>query len=266
MWIVYRPIRICFCCESARSWSQFRINFSQNTAWDLSSEHWWDLRNFESISISSSLIGHLSKIVKYLVCPSKCGELTSLSRRLYFFLFQGKLYILFSIPFMIFWNSINLAYASQLGNEDFVSDYIFTSQRESHSVPDINFLLTFNYFVTIGVIENRFTKINFKNFNGNCEYSSCFAWWILFLNAPLYKGLAFEKIIFKTVNISLIFFSNSLKITCILLRQVISPKKSVVLSVKFTILISWSPICMPLFLLSALMRLVQYCITAWGSW
>ena len=52
-------------------------------------------------------------------------------------------------------------------------------------------------------------------------------------------------------------FSYSLKITCILLRQVISLKKMMVLSVKFTILISWSPICIPLILLSALMRLAS---------
>ena len=45
------------------------------------------------------------------------------------------------------------------------------------------------------------------------------------------------------------------QITCILLRQVIYLKKMAVLSVKFTILISWSPICIPLILLSALMRL-----------
>ena len=62
-----------------------------------------------------------------------------MSRSLYFFLFQGKLYILFSISFLIFWNSINLAYVSQLGNKDLVSDHIFTSQRESHSVPDVVF-------------------------------------------------------------------------------------------------------------------------------
>ena len=49
-------------------------------------------------------------------------------------------------------------------------------------------------------------------------------------------------------------FSYSLKITCILLRQVISLKKMVVLSVTFTIVISWSAICIPLILLSAIMR------------
>ena len=67
---------------------------------------------------------------------------------------------LFSIFFLVFWNSINLAYVLQLGNKDLVSDHIFTSQRESHSVPDMGFLLAFNYFVPFGVIENIFTKIN----------------------------------------------------------------------------------------------------------
>ena len=117
----------------------------------------------------------------------------------------------------------------------------------------MGFLLTFNYFVPFGVIENRFTKINFKYFNGNCDYSSCPGWWILFLYAPPHKGLAFWKNYLWTS----LSFSYSLKITCILLMQVISLKKMVVLWVKFTILISWSPICFPLILLSALMKLAS---------
>ena len=52
-------------------------------------------------------------------------------------------------------------------------------------------------------------------------------------------------------------FSYGFKITCILLRQLISLKKMVVLSAKFAIFISWSPICIPLILLSALMRLAS---------
>ena len=111
----------------------------------------------------------------------------------------------------------------------------------------------FDYFVPFRVIENRFTKIEFKYFKGNCHYSSWPAWLILFLYALPHKGLTFWKNYLWT-NLS---FSYSLKITCILLRQVISLKKMVVLSVKFTILISWSPICIPLILLSALMRLVS---------
>ena len=109
----------------------------------------------------------------------------------------------------------------------------------------------YDYFVSFEVIEKRFTKIKFKYFNGNCDYSSWPGWWVLFLFAPAHKGLAFwKKYLWTSLS-----FSNSLKITCILLRQVVSRKKMVVLSVKFTILISWSPICIPLILLSVLMRL-----------
>ena len=111
----------------------------------------------------------------------------------------------------------------------------------------------YDYFVPFGVVKNRFTKIKFKYFNGNCDYSSWPGWWILFLYALPHKGLAFWKKYLWT-NLS---FSYSLKITCILLRKVISLKKMVVLSVKFTILISWPPISIPLILLSALMRLAS---------
>ena len=52
-------------------------------------------------------------------------------------------------------------------------------------------------------------------------------------------------------------FSYGLIITCIILRQVIYLKKMVVLSAKFTILISWSHICIPLILLSALKKLAR---------
>ena len=78
-------------------------------------------------------------------------------------------------------------------------------------------------------------------------------WGILFLYVLPHKCLTFWKSYLWT-NLS---FWYSLKITCILLRQVISLKKMVVLPVKFTILISWPPICIPLILLSALMRLAS---------
>ena len=117
-----------------------------------------------------------------------------MSRGLYFFLFQRKLYIIFSTSFFIFWNSINLTYVSQLGNQDLVSDYVFTSHRESYPVSDIDFLLTFNFFVPFGVIENRFTKIKFKYFSGNCGDFSCHGWWSLFLYKPPMRNWLFEKI------------------------------------------------------------------------
>ena len=52
-------------------------------------------------------------------------------------------------------------------------------------------------------------------------------------------------------------FSYSFKITCIILRQVISLNTMVLLSARFIILISWYPICIPLILLSALMELAS---------
>ena len=53
------------------------------------------------------------------------------------------------------------------------------------------FCYTIAYFVPFWVIENRVTKINFMYFNGNCDYSSCLGWSILFLYAPAHKALAF---------------------------------------------------------------------------
>ena len=81
--------------------------------------------------------------------------------------------IVYSISFLIFWKIINLTYVSQLGDEDSVTDYIFTSQRESHSVPDMDFLLYLQLFCPIWSYREQIYQNNFKCFNGNCDYSSC---------------------------------------------------------------------------------------------
>ena len=93
-------------------------------------------------------------------------------------------------------------------------------------------------------------KFTASNVMENCEHFICPGWSIPFLHASIHKAWNFEKLIFK-IDASLCIF----KITCILLRHVISLKKMVVLSAKFTILISWSPICILLFLLWASMKL-----------
>ena len=99
------------------------------------------------------------------------------------------------------------------------------------------FFYTFTYFVLFGVIENRVTKVNFKYFKFNGNFA---------------QALLFEKFIFE-----LDASSYSFKINCILSKQVISLKKMVVSSAKFTILISWSPICIHLILLLAFMKLAS---------
>ena len=89
-------------------------------------------------------------------------------------------------------------------------------------------------------------------------------WWEL-LTLPFL--LAYQFYFYISQPIRLDFFENfifeiesssySFKITWILLKQVISPKKMVRSSAKFTNLISWSPICTPYILLLASMKLAS---------
>ena len=84
----------------------------------------------------------------------------------------------------------------------------------------------------------------------NCDHSFHLSWFInsMFIcSSP--QGLAFEMFIF-VIDAS----PYSFKTTCILLRQVISLKKMAVSSAKFTILISWSPICIPLLLINQISK------------
>ena len=131
---------------SSKSWSEFRINFSQNTAWDISSrQHWWDLINFESILFLSSLIMCLSKTVKYLACPSKWRVELTVWEVLFFPVPEETAYSFFNFLFDILELYKFSLWVSQFGNKDLIFDYIFTSQRDSHSIPDMVFLLTLNY-------------------------------------------------------------------------------------------------------------------------
>ena len=83
-----------------------------------------------------------------------------MSGRLYFFLFQRKFYILFSISlsfFIYFGLNTNLSYVSKLGEEGLVVyDYLFTSQREPHFVPDRDF------FATILLISSHFELLRIE--------------------------------------------------------------------------------------------------------
>ena len=110
--------------------------------------------------------------LKYLVRPSKRRVELGVWEVVFFPVAEEIVSSFFNFLFDIFWNSVNLAYASQPGEEDLVYDYLFTTQREFHSDPDF-FCYTFTDFAPFGIIENRVIKINFKYFNGNCDYSSC---------------------------------------------------------------------------------------------
>ena len=105
---------------------------------------------------------------------------------------------------------------------------------------------------------------------GNCIFFFQFPFWYI-LKQYIFRlcttiwirrfGLRLSFYLSRKVRLTLsqfIFaFPYSIKITWIMLRKVISHKKMVVLSAKFTILISWSPICIPLIILSVLMKLAS---------
>ena len=105
------------------------------------------------------------------------------------------------------------------------------------------------YFVPIGVMKDRFAKMYPKYLNGKLwpYHLSCFI--NSFLYDPANKAWLFEKFIFK------LEVSCSFKITCILVRQVIFAKKSGSVISKIYCLVSWSPICSHLILVSASIKM-----------
>ena len=106
------------------------------------------------------------------------------------------------------------------------------------------------YFVLIGVIKDSFTKIYPKLYhNGKLwpYHLSCFI--DSFLYDPANTAWLFEKFIFELKA----FYS--FKITCILVRQVISLKKNGGVISKIYCLILWSPICTSLILVLASLKM-----------
>ena len=80
----------------------------------------------------------------------------------------------------------------------------------------------------------------------NCDHIIC-----SFLYGPKNKDLFFEKLIFE------LEASWSFKITCILVRQLIFLKKIRGVIKKIYCLITWSPICTPLILVSASVKMTR---------
>ena len=83
----------------------------------------------------------------------------------------------------------------------------------------------------------------------NCDHTICPVLPILFLYDPANTAWLFEKFIFELEA----FYS--FKITCILVRPVISLKKNGGIISKIYCLILWSPICTPLILASASVKM-----------
>ena len=104
-------------------------------------------------------------------------------------------------------------------------------------------------FWTCPVIKDRISKMYPKDLNGKLwpYHLSCFI--NSFLYDPANKAWLFEKFIFELEA----FYS--FKVTCILVRQVISLQKNGDVISKIYYLILWSPICTPLTLVSASVKM-----------
>ena len=94
-----------------------------------------------------------------------------------------------------------------------------------------------------------------NNLMENCDNTILPCFIDSFLYNPANKAWLFEKFIFE------LEASYSFKITCILVRQVISLKKIGGVISKIYCLILWSPICTPLILVSASMKMAGTSVT-----
>ena len=92
-----------------------------------------------------------------------------------------------------------------------------------------------------------------------CDHTTFPVSAILFLYNPAYKAWLFENIMFE------LEASYSFKTTCILVWQVVSLKKNGVVIGKIYCLISWSPICTPLLLVSASLKMASTSATVIGN-
>ena len=106
------------------------------------------------------------------------------------------------------------------------------------------------YFVPIGVIKDKTSKMYPNILMENCDRTICPVV-DSFLYDPACKAWLFEKFIFE------LEASYSFEITCILVRQVIYLKKIGGVISKVYCLVSWSAICTPLILRSALMKMAR---------
>ena len=157
----------------------------------------------------------------------------------------------------IFWNSTNLGMHHSLDNRVLVYDYFSTSQRQSHSVLHMYFFLLLYietyleqnevYIPSFILSDLELSRIKLSKLPPSILMEILIVSFVLvdqfyfFMHQLMHKAWLFDKFIFE-----LDASSYSFKVTCIILRQVISFRKMVMLSAKLTILISWSPICVPL--------------------
>ena len=105
----------------------------------------------------------MSKIHPSPIVQMENGELGQVSGRSYFFLFKRKSYV-------FFWyilEKYKFGLCTTVWLRGFGLNVTFLPLKESLTLFQIwTFYYTYIYFVSIGVMENRVTKVNSKYFNG----------------------------------------------------------------------------------------------------
>ena len=137
-----------------------------------------------------------------------------------FYRSEETVYSFFSFLFDI-WENYKLGLCIRVWKQRFSFWLYFYLSKRVSLCSMHGFFANLQLFYPIWSYREQIHQINFNYFNENCDCSSCPGWWILFLYVPLHKSLAF----WKNSLWNSLSSSNSLKITCILLRQVISLKE-----------------------------------------
>ena len=83
-----------------------------------------------------------------------------LENLIFFIVLQEIAYSLFNFFFDILWSNIYLNYVPKFGSEDLVYNDLFTSQRDSHFVPDMEFLVKLSLILfQLELSREEFTKL-----------------------------------------------------------------------------------------------------------
>ena len=134
----------------------------------------------------------MCQFLKYLVHPSNRRDQLGVWEVAFFSLAEEIVFSFFNFLFDIFWNSINVAYVSQLGEEDLIYDYLFTSQCSLILFQIKIFLLYLRlFFPHLEFLRIELTKLTSSILMKIMAIPVVLVDRILFLDAPVHKRLIF---------------------------------------------------------------------------
>ena len=183
--------------------------------------------------------------LKYPVHFTNMGSWARCLGGLIFSWSRGNCLFFFQFFSIYILDSIYLTFVPWFWSKDLVYGYFFPLKESCILFQIWIFSLKLPYILSLFLLAELW-KCTPTVLMEHCDHAICLGLSILLL----YAGL--QKFIFKLEA----FWDNS-EINCFLVRQLKSLKKMVVSSAKFTILISWSPICMLLILVSASMKIAS---------